>query len=301
MLFVLVGVAVIVVVLVLAVIVIVLVLAFVLVGVAVIVVVLVLAVIVVAFVLAKDADLLLIPTAARLSGAIHPGGRACSASSSRGASARSILAGPEGVPMSQVGCLRGEVNHNCLRAVVADGDIPRGSSCGGRGGSRCARACGGARRTRCRVSAIFNPEGPIDLGRYDLYVVSSGIADYILNAALVAFYFYTIWIKCLTTFVSDEEGKEHPHGWWRYVLGLVRDAPLRANDCEERCVSSRLAAAGEGIYHPTTTTLRNRRCCRTCGGARRTRCGARRSRCARARGCLPPCRKRKHQQKGEGC
>src|SRR5215208_3183262 len=110
MLFVLVGVAVIVVVLVLAVIVIVLVLAFVLVGVAVIVVVLVLAVIVVAFVLAKDADLLLIPTAARLSGAIHPGGRACSASSSRGASARSILAGPEGVPMSQVGCLRGEVN-----------------------------------------------------------------------------------------------------------------------------------------------------------------------------------------------
>src|SRR5215218_3426413 len=101
--YVLVGVAVVVVVLVLtvvvvlvlAVIVIVLVLAFVLVGVTVIVVVLVLAVVVVvAFVLAKDADLLLIPTAARRSGGISPGGRASNLSSSRGCRARSSLAGP---------------------------------------------------------------------------------------------------------------------------------------------------------------------------------------------------------------
>jgi hypothetical protein len=66
----------------------------------VIVVVLVLAfVVVVVFVLVKDADLLLIPTVARRGG-IPPGGRACSANSSRGASARRILAGPEDVPMS---------------------------------------------------------------------------------------------------------------------------------------------------------------------------------------------------------
>src|SRR5215218_5567446 len=134
-----------VVVLVLAVIVIVLVLAFVLVGVTVIVVVLVLAVVVVvAFVLAKDADLLLIPTAARRSGGISPGGRASNLSSSRGCRARSSLAGPEGVSVSQVGRLRGEINHNCLGAVVADGDvllnrtvarrsggITRGGGCGG--------------------------------------------------------------------------------------------------------------------------------------------------------------------------
>src|SRR5215217_6537910 len=128
--YVLVGVSVIVVVLVLAVIVvvlvfavnvIVLVLTFVLVGVSVIVVVLVLAIVVVAFVLANDADHLLIPTAARRCGAIPPGGRACSASSSCGA--RSLLAGPEGISVSQVGRLRGEVNHDCLRAVVADGDV----------------------------------------------------------------------------------------------------------------------------------------------------------------------------------
>src|SRR5215212_12119235 len=71
----------------------VLVLALVLVGVTVIVFVLVLA-----FVLVKDADLLLIPTVARRRG--HPGGRACSASSSRGASARSPPARPKGVPVS---------------------------------------------------------------------------------------------------------------------------------------------------------------------------------------------------------
>jgi hypothetical protein len=67
---------------------------------AVIVVVLVLAfVVVVVFVLVKDADPLLIPTVARRGG-IPPGGRACSANSSRGASARRILAGPEDVPVS---------------------------------------------------------------------------------------------------------------------------------------------------------------------------------------------------------
>src|SRR5829696_6977818 len=91
----------IVVVLVLAVILIVLVLAFVLVGVTVIVVVLVLALVVVApVVLVKDADLLLNHNVARRSGGIAPGGRACSASSSRGARARSLLAGPEGVSVS---------------------------------------------------------------------------------------------------------------------------------------------------------------------------------------------------------
>jgi hypothetical protein len=74
----------------------------VLIGVAVNVVVLVLAfVVVVVFVLVKDADLLLIPTAARRSGSIAPGGRACSASSSRGARARSLLADPEGVSVSR--------------------------------------------------------------------------------------------------------------------------------------------------------------------------------------------------------
>jgi hypothetical protein len=166
--YVLVGVTVMVVVLVLSVvvvvIVVVLVLAFVLIGVAVMVIVFVLSVVVVVlvlafvvvvvFVLAKDADLLLIATAVRRSGGIHPGGRACSASSSRCARARSIPAGPKGVPVSQVGRLRGEVNHDCLRAVVADGDVLRGSSCGRRGGSRSTsgpRACGGTRRSRCRT------------------------------------------------------------------------------------------------------------------------------------------------------
>src|SRR5215208_2543100 len=84
----------------------VLVLALVLVGVTVIVFVLVLpfvavviaVVLVLAFVLVKDADLLLIPTVARRRS--HPGGRACSASSSRGASARSPPARPKGVPVS---------------------------------------------------------------------------------------------------------------------------------------------------------------------------------------------------------
>jgi hypothetical protein len=33
--------------------------------------------------------------------------------------------------------LRGEVNHNCLRAVVADGDLLRGNSCGCRRGACC--------------------------------------------------------------------------------------------------------------------------------------------------------------------
>jgi hypothetical protein len=71
----------------------------VLIGVTVIVVVFVLdVVVVVAFVFVKDADLLLIPTAARRGGSA-PGGRACSASSSRGARARSLLAGSEGVPV----------------------------------------------------------------------------------------------------------------------------------------------------------------------------------------------------------
>src|SRR5919112_892311 len=113
------------------------VLVFVLAGMTVIVVVFVLAfVVVVTFVLAKDADLLLIPTAARRGG-ISPGGRACNPSSSRGARAGSLLAGPEGVPVSTMGRLRGEVNHNCLRAVVADGDLLRGNSCGCRRGACC--------------------------------------------------------------------------------------------------------------------------------------------------------------------
>src|SRR5215217_5311741 len=85
--------------------------AYVLVGVCVVVVVVVLAfIVVVAFVPVKDADLLLIATAARRCGGIPPGGRASNLSSSRGCRARSLLAGPERVSVSQVGRLRGEVN-----------------------------------------------------------------------------------------------------------------------------------------------------------------------------------------------
>jgi hypothetical protein len=81
-------------------------------------------VVVLAFDPVKDADLLLIASAARRSGAIHASGRACSASSSRGCRrGRSLLAGPDGISVSQVGRLRGEVNHDCLGAVVADGDV----------------------------------------------------------------------------------------------------------------------------------------------------------------------------------
>ena|ERR687897_721387 len=43
-----------------------------------------------------------------------------------------------------------------------------------------------------RISAIFNPEGPFDLGRYDLYVVLSGIAVHVLDAAVVASHLYTV-------------------------------------------------------------------------------------------------------------
>src|SRR5215208_1809322 len=232
--------------------------AFVLVGVAAIVVVLVFAVIVVAFVLVKDADL---PVVAAVGG--------CS-SSARPSDTSS------GRP-----CWR-------TRGAPDNGSARR---------SRGARARGGAGSSRCTVTAIFNPDGPIDLGGYDLYVVLSGIADHVLDAALIAFYRHTIRIECLTTFVSDEEGKEASNGWWCYVHALVHDAPLWANDREERCVSSRWATAREGIHHPTSTTVRDRRRCRTCGGARRSRC----ARGARASGCLPPCRQREHQEKGEGC
>src|SRR5829696_917211 len=260
--FVLVGVAAIVVVFVFAVIVVVLVLAvivvaFVLIGMAVIVV-LVFAVIVVAFVLVKDADL---PVVAAVGG--------CSSSARPGDTS-------SGRP-----CWR-------TRGAPDNGSARR---------SRGARARGGAGSSRCTVTAIFNPDGPIDLGGYDLYVVLSGIADHVLDAALIAFYRHTIRIECLTTFVSDEEGKEASNGWWCYVHALVHDAPLWANDREERCVSSRWATAREGIHHPTSTTVRDRRRCRTCGGARRSRC----ARGARASGCLPPCRQREHQEKGEGC
>jgi integrase len=73
------------------------------------------------------------------------------------------------------------------------------------------------------VTAIFNPDGPIDFGRYDLYVVLSGIAVHVLDAAVVAPYLYSIWIECVTTFVSDEEAEDTPtpHGWWCRVHGLV--------------------------------------------------------------------------------
>src|SRR5215217_537293 len=138
--------------------------AYVLVGVTVIVVVLVLAVVVVvvpvlavlvvvvAFVPVKDADLLLIPTAARRSGSITPGGRASNLSSSRGARARSSLTGPEGVSVSQVGGLRGEVNYNCLGAVVADGDVLLNRTVARRsGGITRGGACGG---TCCRRGAV---------------------------------------------------------------------------------------------------------------------------------------------------
>src|SRR5215207_8559380 len=230
--------------------------AFVLIGVAVIVV-LVFAVIVVAFVLVKDADL---PVVAAVGG--------CSSSARPGDTS-------SGRP-----CWR-------TRGAPDNGSARR---------SRGARARGGAGSSRCTVTAIFNPDGPIDLGGYDLYVVLSGIADHVLDAALIAFYRHTIRIECLTTFVSDEEGKEASNGWC-YVHALVHDAPLWANDREERCVSSRWATAREGIHHPTSTTVRDRRRCRTCGGARRSRC----ARGARASGCLPPCRQREHQEKGEGC
>ena len=133
------------------------------------VVVLVLAfVVVLAFDPVKDADLLLIASAARRSGAIHASGRACSASSSRGCRrGRSLLAGPDGISVSQVGRLRGEVNHDCLGAVVADGDVLLnrtvarrsgcGSTCSRRGASCCARSTRGgtgssrSARSRCRT------------------------------------------------------------------------------------------------------------------------------------------------------
>src|SRR5215217_6500503 len=147
--YVLVGVSVIVVVVVLAFIVVVVpvlavvIVALVLVGVGVVVVVLVLAfIVVVAFVPVKDADLLLIATAARRCGGIHPGGRASNLSSSRGCRARSLLAGPERVSVSQVGRLRGEVNHDCLRAVVADGDVLLNRTVARRSGGTVCGGCG---------------------------------------------------------------------------------------------------------------------------------------------------------------
>src|SRR3712207_8894849 len=48
----------------------------------------------------RSADLLLIPTVAHRRG-IHPGGPACSASSSRVVRAGGLLARPEGVPVSR--------------------------------------------------------------------------------------------------------------------------------------------------------------------------------------------------------
>jgi hypothetical protein len=164
----------------------------------VIVVVLVLAfVVVLAFVLAKDADLLLIASAARRSGAIHASGRACSASSSRGCRrGRSLLAGPDGISVSQVGRLRGEVNHDCLGAVVADGDVLLNRTVARRSGGGCSSSCS-----------------------------------------------------------------------------------RRGASCRARCARSTRGGTG--------SSRSARSCCRTSG--------------ARASGCLPPCRKREHQQKREGC
>ncbi len=64
-------------------------------------------------VLGTDADLPLIPTVARRGG-IPPGGRARGIRCSRGARAGGLIACPEGVPVTLVGRLCGDVNHNRL-------------------------------------------------------------------------------------------------------------------------------------------------------------------------------------------
>jgi hypothetical protein len=216
--------------------------------------------------------------------------------------------------VSEVIRLCGHVNDNRLRAVVADGDFllianvarRRGGACGCRSaggacGASARRPCGarasgsvrGTRRSRCSSATVLDTHyvrlafGVLRIEGYIDPVCAGGEVKEDTGICVRIDGFGSTW-HVLRCFILDAYlcGTT----WWGRIEASAIIIYAEGVCGSRKGIGSAVAVGGHGLKHSL----------RILAGTTHARC-ARRPRGARASGCLPPCRKREHQEKGEGC